>query len=560
MRVTAWIRTLVAAAVLVAFCGTARAEDPPSLALAKSAVDAARGEKHREKMRVKWTEMTDETPPEGAEVLVVRGFVSYELTRIARCGGKVEAGSVHAARSWFYNRDGESFGATQFDVDPERFATAWNAMRRILAASDERMEPEPADHRTGMSFTSGSHESVDWICARTRSDATPLHCADHPSRSYNWERVRMWSGLRDRAIFETFTALIPTGKGARSPAPVAGWIGFAAEQVRAAAKGIDTDRLRRDDAFLDTCMRVLGEAGDEKSEAAVAAIGAALAALDQSARPVEDAREEASRAAIRLRLRLHWSRDEVVRALRSLPTGTGAREDQAKWLRQTFRAKDPAGWAEFLLEEVTRKDARPYEVAAAAAESRELPAAIVAPILHTLVTHAEPDVRLEAALALHAVSPGDSLAKSTVVALALDRTIACDWRPDLTDRWSRNRALAAAVDWGGLTNKDLRSHFIAPHADDPEFLDQVRERLRGSPEALTDAEVRDAWRRLLDARAARPVLAAIRFLVFARDAASKDRMLASLDRIGAAEDADADALARWRRRVQDLGTPGENEK
>jgi hypothetical protein len=249
-----------------------------------------------------------------------------------------------------------------------------------------------------------------------------------------------------------------------------------------------------------------------------------------------------------------------VRALRENPEGTWAREDQAKWLRQTFRAKDPEGWAAFLLEEAARDGARPDDVAAAAAGLRDLPAAQAAPVLRTLVARDDPYVRLEAALSLHALAPDDPLAKTTVVALALDRSIACDWRPDLADRWSRNRALAAALEWGALAPKDMRAHFVAPQADDPEVLETLQHRLHGTPEAPADSEVRDAWRRLLDAPGDRAVLAATRFLVEERDLESKDRMLAALDRIATVEGADAHAVARWRGRVEALGTPSEDGK
>jgi hypothetical protein len=560
MRVAAWVRGLLAVGVVLASGAAARADDPPSLVLAKQAVEKARGEKHREKMRVHWPDVADETPPDGAEVLLVRGYISYELTRFVVRGAKVEAGSVSAARSWFYNRKGESFGAMEFDVDRDRFVTAWNAMRRILAASDERVAPAPEDHENGGSFMSGSHQSADWICARTRADAAPVHCADRPSSSYDWDDVRTWDGLRDRAIFDTFESLIPDRDTGRRPAAVAAWAGFAAAEIRHAAKALDVERVRRDDEFLDACLRVLGEAGDEASEADVAALDAALAKLDATAYPVESARDELSRAATRLRLRLHWSREEVVRALREGPQGTWAREDQAKWLRETFRAKDPEGWAAFLIEETSRPGADPDHVAAAAAELRRLPAEQAAPILRTLIARDDPYVRLEAALALHGVAPDDPLAKSAVTALALDRSIACDWRPDLTDRWSRNRALAAALEWGALTPKELRAHFVAPLADDPEFLETLRERLTGTPEALSDEETRDAWRRLLDEKSARRVLAAVRFLVDARDVASKDRMLAALDAIAGAEGTDADALARWRGHVEALGAPADDVK
>ena len=111
------------------------------------------------------------------------------------------------------------------------------------------------------------------------------------------------------------------------------------------------------------------------------------------------------------------------------------------------------------------------------------------PLLHALLEREDPYARLEAALALHEIAPGDPRASGAVVALALDRSIACDWRPDLVDRWSRSRALVAALEWGGLEPTALRAHLLAPERERPEFLARAATHLDETPDALTAVEV-----------------------------------------------------------------------
>jgi hypothetical protein len=561
MPFPAWSATLLMAAGAIAFAPTARGDEPASLALARRAVEEARGAEHREKMRITWPAVEDESPPDGSEVVLVSGYISYRASRFVLREDTVEAGSVVAARSWFYNRKGESFGVSEWHVSRERFVVAWNAMQRILAASDERIAPEPEDHPLDIWFISESHESADWIRVRRGEESTPVHCAGRPSRLYDWDDVRMWDGLRDEAVFEVFRELLPAHGAAPRPGAVAPWGRFAGLEIGAAAKVLDVERVRRDEEFLETCLRVAGEAGDEACEDDVAALGVALDALDDSAWPVKALREEVSLVAVRLRLRLHWSRDEAVRALRALPDGTWAREDQGKWLRETFRAKDPAGWAEFLVDEATRGDARPGDVAEAASGLRDLPAEVSVPALRALLAREDPYVRLEAALALRVVAPEDEQTRAAVVALALDRRIECDRRPDLVDRWSRSRALAAALDWGGLSTTALRSHLLAPEVDRPQLLAEGLHRLADTPEALTSAEAADAWRRVLDSATGPDVVAAVHHLLLqGGDTALRPSILAALDRLADDESVDHDDVVRLRERVATLDNPDDDEK
>ncbi len=305
---------------------------------------------------------------------------------------------------------------------------------------------------------------------------------------------------------------------------------------------------------------MLGYAGAPSTDDDVAALVAALGADRYWAK---GAREEADLAATRLRIRHHWEYEDAVRTLRTMEGGTWAREDQSKWLRQTFREKDPEGWARFLIEEATRPDAQPDGVAAAAAGLKDLPPAESVPLLQSLLGHASSYVRLEAALALHDIDPDDPGARGAVARLALDRSIVCGWRPDLTNRWSRNRALTAALDWKGLSTAALRAHLIAPEPDDPEFISTAVTRLASTPDALTTAEVRDAWRRLLDGTSARHILAAVRYLKRVGDVESKTEMLAALDRlarriveVGAkSAGTSSKVVGRWRDSVRELSAP-----
>lgn len=74
MRVPAWlVAALSVVAAVVAPGAPARAEEPASQADARAMVERCRGDAHREKMRVDWPAMEDETPPDGAEVVLVRG-------------------------------------------------------------------------------------------------------------------------------------------------------------------------------------------------------------------------------------------------------------------------------------------------------------------------------------------------------------------------------------------------------------------------------------------------------------------------------------------------------
>lgn len=553
MRVTLGLAIVLSVAVGLGRAHAAPPQDPPSLVLARERVEACRGDVHREKMRVRWTDLADEAPPDGAEVVLVRGWFGYGVTRMLLQGGLVEAGTVCASPSW-----SKPPRATSFVVSRERFVLAWNAMRRILAASDERVGPAP--EAMGGGGVMSSHSSVDWIRATVPDGRLPIHRADQPGHTFTGDGVRRWEGLRDQAIVATFAALIPSYQSRGGPALLESWLPRLAAELREATVSLDVERVRRDQALLETCVRVLGAAGDEASEVELRAFRAALSGLDPGEYWVQSLREDLARATVRLRLRLRWSRDEVERAIRSLTRGWWIDQDHSSWLRDSFREKDPAGYAEFLRDEATSAGARADALVEAAASLRELPSDRAVEHVRRLLGRENPYVRLEAALALHDLASDDAGASSAVVALALDRSIACDQPPDRLDRWSRSRALAAALDWGGLGGAALRAHLLAPELDRPQFIAAAQNLLGKTPLALTDDEARAMFGRILAEAPARDVLSAVEHLVVAGDVRSKSRMLAALDRIAQDPDVDGRDLKRSREEVRRLPNPAEGAK
>ena len=206
----------VAAIVVLASATVAVAEDSPGLALAKQVVEAARGDAHREKMRIVWPESVEAAPPEGAEVTLIDGYISYGITRIKwRDGaGKLDACQLFAARSWFYNKDGEGFGARTTTIDASKFAVAWAAARYVLAAHDERLEPEPKDHPSTGSSGIASHTPHNWVRLRIAGADGPLHVSDKRGSSSNWENVVEWDDIRDESVFKLFEPFTPPSESA----------------------------------------------------------------------------------------------------------------------------------------------------------------------------------------------------------------------------------------------------------------------------------------------------------------------------------------------------------
>ena len=530
-----WSTTLAAAVVVLAIVApSARADDPPGLALAKKAVEELRGDEHREKMRIVWREVPDETPPEGAEVALITGYIDYELTRFVWRGGKVEASSVYSARSWFYNKKGESYRATTFDVDAKAFATAWAAARHILGARDERIEPESPRYRDESGrYGSGSHESRRWIRVRLAGAGSAVQFSDSPGMRWNWERVHAWEDIRDNAVFNVFERLI-AAEQTRKEYPLASSVPSLVHEINRATPRLDLRFRGEHDLLLQVCLRVAGEAGDVAALEAVDALAKSLAELSDGDRIAD----ECVIAATKLRLTHRWDATEAARVIRENPHEKHWQEDLAKWVRRRFRAQDPQGYTTMLLEDASGKDSGALDVKTALAELRELRPKEGAAARERLLSSEDPRKRFVAACASLDADPKDPKAVAVLLAIADDRTNQETATPNRIAR-CRSDAIEAAAERGLLGPADLRARLIDPRPVHAYVVTSLLESLRKAESAATDEEEKAAWRRVVDG----PVELGVRYGVVAlfdlNDTESCERIGAAIDRMEAALKANA---------------------
>jgi hypothetical protein len=546
--------TLSLAALLVAAAAasSARADDSPGLALAKRAVDEARGEGHKAEMRIVWPAEIDATPPEGAEVTVITGYICYEMTRLVWRDGKVAARSVATARTWFYNPDGEAFAAREFDVEPAAFANAWAAARFVVGARDERIGPKPEGLPSGI-FGFGSHESREWVRLRDPGDETPLHVGS-PFGSRSQAGIRPWDEIRDRSVFRLFAPLLPRDVAAR-PVSVGASVPAVVDEIRRATRRLDLRYAGEHHLLLEVCLRLAGEFGDAAALDAVRALGASLdAAKGGDASVVGDLRDEIASATTKLRLRTDWSAEHAARFLRSSTHERTWQRDLDKWVRALFLAKAPHGYRAFLASEGVGADQEPAALEASLAALKKADAAAAKKAIEALLADSRPDVRIAAARAALAVDARDAAAAATLVVIADDRTIA--------DVRSRAWALRSAKQFEALHNADLARRLGDPRPEHARVVETLIELARYSEPALSQDVVLSAWRRVCDGPVELGVATAVDQLLDLRDAPSKERLLAAIDRLEAAvqakaaavEELDAEKLARLRKRVaEELG-------
>jgi hypothetical protein len=552
--------SLAAAIVAIAVLApAARAGDSPGLALAKKAVEETRGDEHREKMRIVWPEIGDETPPEGAEVTLISGYIDYQLTRLVWRGGKVDVTSVATARTWFYNKEGESYRASIFDVDAAVFAATWAAARHVLAAHDERIEPEPREHGDDSgSYGSGSHESRQWIRLRLAGAKSAFHVSDSPRMRWNWERVHEWAGIQDGAVFLLFEPLVAS-RVARTELPLASCLPPVLDEIHRASVRMDLSHRGEHGLLLEVCLRVAGETGNSETLDAVEALDTALSEQRGDAYVADDLREEAGIARTKLRLTARWDSAEAARVIRENPHQKHWQEDLAKWVRRRFREKDLDGYTTLLIRDTARKGADPEDVKTALAELRGLRPEDRAAALARLLSDADPDVRVVAACAALDTHPADAKASATLLTIADDRAIAAP-AYGIHVAWCRIDALEAAAKRGLLGPDELRARLRDPRPEHGYMVEALIEALRKTSEPASDDEARAAWRRVVDGAVELGVRHGVIALFNLHDVAFADRIAAAIDRMEAAmkasapgsDDLDAAFLERLRQGLAEL--------
>jgi hypothetical protein len=531
-RTTSLGAGIVAFAALVSI---ARADDSPGLALAKNAIEAERGTEHREKMRIVWPEIADETPPAGTEVTLISGYIDYDLTRLVCSGKAVDATSVYTARTWFYNPKGEALEAGEFDVDAKAFTDAWNAARHLLEAKDERIEPEATgdpDDRGGAA--SGSHESHRWVRLRLPGRTTPLHHSDQRGMSWRRGNVRRWTDIRDYALFQLFGSLVPTHT-ARRRIEAAAAAGFITEEVRRAAKRLDLEYRGEHTLLLETCLRIAGDVGDADTLAAVESLETALAADprdDWDATTIrENLADEFGIARTKLSLRLDWSAERARTILGELQVKTKGESDLLVWIRRRWRASAPVDYLKFVVEErPTGTAAVRADLARTLDEIRTSGAQVDPAALRPHFADTDAQVRLAAARAVLAVSEDDRAALSAIVDLARDPSIRVDRSGD-TPTGVRLDALAEVGARRLVPPGALRAMLAAEVLPDGLLVQALLDALARSDEPPSPEETLAAWRRTLEQSPYGGLDVGIAKLIDLRDVESRPRMAVAIQRL-----------------------------
>lgn len=529
---------LPAAILAFALAAPARAEDSPGLALAKSVVEELRGDAHREKMRIVWPEDVEEAPPEGAEVVVITGYISHDMTRFVWRGGKVEARLAFASRTWFYNKNGESFGARELDVDPVAFARAWSAARFVIDARDERVTPRPdPDLPVGGTMGMGSHESKEYVRMRTAGAIGPLHCSDPFGWRTDDEGIAPWEQIRDRSVFRLFEPFLPKKDTARH-IDLSRIAPEALDEIRRATSRLDLNYNGEHHVLLEVCLRIAGEAGDVTTREAVEnfekALGAATTRDGSTEASVRrDLLKEAEFARTRRTLSDNWDDVHARNLLRGRSNTTGADWDFDTWIRRRYREQNPVGYLALLAEERS-SGAPPAKVGVARTldEIRTRRSLETTETLRAWISDADPDTRLAAARAILSITPDDREAAAVIVSVATDATIQPDRdRRGRDEGWVRLDALAEASARRLVGPEDLRKLLADPGSRHGLLVQAVLDALARSDEPPTEAETLAAWRSVLDQSVYSALEVAIEKLLDLKDTASREKVAAALERL-----------------------------
>lgn len=553
MRMGSLGASLVVVATLAA---PAVAADPPALARAKAALEANRNDAHREKMRVVWPEGIETTPPEGAEIVVIEGYISYVLTRLVWREGRVEARAVSVSRTWFYNDKGESFGAYEFDVTPEAFAQAWLAARHVSRATELRIVPKPS--RDGLEIGpfrgwSVSHESSEYVRLVAPGSVGPLHASDPRGGQEDEEGLPDWDRVVARSVFDAIDPRKLIHDSRKTDlAPMAS---FALETVREATPRLDLGYRGEHHLLVEVCLRLLGEAGSE---------GESLVAIDDLERAIDarseresgvsaerDLRKEIDLARTRLRLRQVWSDEAAKEALARGPASRNAENDLRAWIRRQFEARSPVAYLELLLDD-------PERTAKHGAEFGRVAGSVKAPVparfrvgLDRALDLPDPDARVHAARLLLSIDSEHARALDVLEEAARDRFIAGP--AEIDDRgWSRAVAVRELCARGRLAPDAARKWLAASPPDHALVVDALIALLESSGAPVPREERVEIWRRVLQTAATNGAVRAAQALLDLRDVASRERLVETLDRVDALLKRDDDATATLRKDVAAL--------
>ncbi len=381
------------------------AEEPAPLTAAKAAVEAARDDVHRQKVRLVWDEVVQPMPAD-LEVLVLRGYFNHDLLLLQWHDGQVTANIATVDRQWFGHAQANARSFATATLSAKDAAELWQTIQAIISLQATEVE-EPNHHSESLRTETSSHESYHLLTWRPAQNgpwsALPVLCG----RTFH-NGIQTLDEVKMSAISSLVWARFPKARWTADPEQK------TAEQWHTWWRTLLPDFYgdgvvavtKRAELLVDDACEMLGDVGDASDTDLLNHIAADLRPSQRKnsdERVTETYWEDSMRDAIgrcneRIALREHWNSDAAARAIHASAEGTYSGEDQVRWLRAQFHQQDADGYHALLLKDVQSTDAD--LVVASITELRHFHPDQHRDELRQLLTHPEPEVVLTSALAL----------------------------------------------------------------------------------------------------------------------------------------------------------------
>ncbi len=421
--------------------------------LARFEVEKHRDDAHRRLTTVTWRPTSDidsYDPNSGAEVVLVSGYLDYELVLLLRTDEGVLGARIRQPR-----RARGTPGATRvtyLSVSAGRFDEAWRAASLIRTAAAQRREPVDRGPLGGRRIV-GSHAPHHVVAMRTHGGESEwLHRGAARGRTFR-SGVRAWSEIQNEAIFSLLTDCIRSSEMDDGPLSlrVRDWV---AGLIDDATKSVAADTPSFGHVALTAMLRALGDIGTEDHVATIEALRAAMEAHPNVNRWTTIV-DEARVALFKIRARVSLDQIAAREVIGSADDGVWQR-DLARWTAALLLAREPEKYRG-ALQELTRDPRVSVAQSALLSLLKHFPESF-GDTLPGMLDHASPVVALMAAKAMLSRQPGDQRAVAALMRLAED----ANYRPAPTqsfDQCPRAHSVRELVQHGIWEDEALRHAF-----------------------------------------------------------------------------------------------------
>ena len=436
MRLPLWCLS-----VLFSYAAAA-GESPRDLAV--NALESQRSDEDR-----KLTEMTvpDGTatigPPEGAEIYVIYGYISYRCLRIFIRDGNAVAQRVNMSRTWFYSPK-EDYSAEEREIPMLEFARVWEAARLVTESSAPRRgSGKPRGEgwgSTSVRTSRGSHEPTYYV--RFRDDSRVLWDSAVRGTS-EADGVRDFGEVRTKALATLFEGLFPKDADKKS-FPLYEWGPFLTKLLAESENEMQgaPARLDRDvELTAETCLRLLGQIGYVPAKAAISTVAEDAKKAPPKSHWAKSLAREAEYALTKISVQERFDAVEVDRMVHAYGRKLNPDRDMARWLRDQYFEQDQRGYLAMLARDMTDEDASEDVLLESVEDVHGRFPEEAKPLLAGVLDNRSTEVSVKAALALLESDPTDATALDALERAAGNPFAAIPANARWFSRFGRERAL-----------------------------------------------------------------------------------------------------------------------